>query len=90
MGNLLWDVHRQGMAESGRASEREMAMRKIMDEVLMHPFLNIRLCKQGDTYKLQIGRLRITWRVVSREWQNLCDEADARDREFAALAKKAR
>jgi len=49
--------------------------------IMVHPIINARLCKRGDTTHLQIGRLRIQWRVVSMEWQDLCDEADARERE---------
>lgn len=53
--------------------------------LFLHPILNVRLCRINDKYRLQVGRLRIEFKVVSQEWQDLCDEADARQREVAFL-----
>lgn len=54
------------------------ALRRIM----VHPIFNVRLTRRGNKLQLQFGRLRIEWWVVSAEWQDLCDEADAREREY--------
>lgn len=37
--------------------------------------ISVRTC--GNTTKVQFGRLRFEWRVVSKEWANTCDHADA-------------
>lgn len=39
--------------------------------------VNVHVCKRGNTTRVQFGRLRMEWRVVSKEWANTCDHADA-------------
>lgn len=58
-------------------------VKALLDGMIWHPIFNVGYCKRGNKRQIRIGRLRIEWRIVSPEWQDLCDEADARDREAA-------
>lgn len=78
----------QGPPDGGIAQieegEKDMEMvKRMIGELALHPIFNVGYCKRGNRHQVRIGRLRIEWRVVSMEWQDLCDEADARDREIS-------
>lgn len=45
----------------------------------MPSILRIYIKRQGKYIKINLGRWRIQVHAVSREWQELCDEADARN-----------
>jgi hypothetical protein len=49
------------------------------EAISMPGMLRISIKRQGKYLKINLGRWRIQVHAVSREWQELCDEADARN-----------